>query len=146
MNQPVYQSFYSPKEERYVFESIGTKGKILKVVKFFEINENLYNLGFGDFDLTTNQIDDEVVTDNGDLVKVLATVVSLALNFLDENPMAFIFFEGSTQNRTQLYQWMINRYYDDLINRIEIYGVNNGEYESYQKTQDYESFLIRKLF
>jgi hypothetical protein len=55
----------------------------------------LYNLGFGDFDPITNQIDDKVVSDNGDLIKVMATVISLALKFLDDNPMAMVFFEGS---------------------------------------------------
>jgi hypothetical protein len=146
MNQPVYQSTYSTKEERYIFESIGTKGKILKVVKFFEIDENLYNLGFGDFDPITNQIDDKVVSDNGDLIKVMATVIGLALKFLDDNPMAMVFFEGSTPQRTQFYQWIINRYYDDMVEIIEIYGVSNGESEPFQKTKVYESFLIQKLF
>jgi hypothetical protein len=113
---------------------------------FFEIDENLYNLGFGDFDAITNQIDDKVVSDNGDLIKVMATVISLALKFLDDNPIAFIFFEGSTPQRTQFYQWIINRYYDDVIHTIKIYGVNNGASEPFQKTKVYESFLIQKLF
>lgn len=146
MNYPTYQSTYSPKEDRYVFESIGKKGKILKVVKFFEIQENLYNLGFGDFDSFTNQVDDKVVSDNGDLIKVIATVISLTVKFLEENPTSLIFFEGSTPQRTQFYQWVINRYYEEMTELIEVYGIKNGESEPFQKTEVYESFLIQKLF
>ena len=146
MNKPVYQSIYSTKEERYIFESIGTKGKILKVVKFFEIQENVYNLGFGDFDPITNQVDDKVVSDNGDLIKVMATIISLTIKFLDDNPLALVFFKGSTTHRTQFYQWIINRYYEEVTEIIEIYGVNDGELELFQKTKTYESFLIKKLF
>ena len=146
MNQPVYQSVYSTKEERYIFESIGTKGKILKVVKFFEIQENVYSLGFGDFDPITNQVDDKVVSDNGDLIKVMATIIRLTIKFLDDNPSVLIFFEGGTPQRTQFYQWIINRYYDEIIETIKIYGINDGEPELFQKSKIYESFLIQKLF
>ena len=146
MNKPVYQSIYSTKEERYIFESIGTKGKILKVVKFFEIQENVYNLGFGDFDPITNQVDDKVVSDNGDLIKVIATIISLTIKFLDDNPIALVFFEGSTPQRTQFYQWIINRYHNEIIETLKIYGVNDGEPELFQKSKTYESFLIQKLF
>lgn len=67
MNEPVYETIYSTNEDRYTFESVGKKGIILKVVKFVEIYNNIYNFGFGDFDPITNKIDDKVVSDNGDL-------------------------------------------------------------------------------
>lgn len=41
---------------------------------FYETN--LYNLAFGDKNPLTGEIDDKIVTDNGDSEKVLATVVA----------------------------------------------------------------------
>ena len=146
MNHPVYEVNYSQKEDRYVFESIGKKGIILKVVKFVELQGNIYNLGFGDFDPNTNQVDDIVVTDNGDTVKVLATIVSIVIDFLSKNPTSFVFFEGSTESRTRLYQIAINLYYNEFIKMFEMYGLNNGQPESFQKNKSYESFLIKKMF
>jgi len=51
----------------FEFLSEGRKGKIVKVVQFQQMNlENLYNLAFGDKNVDTGALDDEVVTDNGD--------------------------------------------------------------------------------
>lgn len=40
-----------------------------------------FNLGFGDLDLQTREINDEITTNNGDGPKVLATVVSTMDSF-----------------------------------------------------------------
>jgi hypothetical protein len=146
MNQPTYDIEYLFDKDSYVFESIGPNGSIYKVVIFSEIENGKYNLGFGDYDLLTNDIDDKIVSDNGDMVKVIATVVGIALKFLSENPMTYIYIKGSTTLRTQLYNRIINRNYDDLIHSYEIYGSQNDISEVLQKNTPYESFLIRKLF
>jgi hypothetical protein len=146
MNQPTYNVEYLFDKDSYVFESIGPNGSIYKVVIFSEIENGKYNLGFGDYDLLTNDIDDKIVSDNGDMVKVIATVVGIALKFLSENPMTYIYIKGSTTLRTQLYNRIINRNYDDLIQSYEIYGSQNDISEVFQKNTPYESFLIRKLF
>ena len=147
MNQPTYDVEYVSDKDQYIFESIGTNGSIFKVVIFSDIGNNLYNLGFGDYDPITNEIDDKVVSDNGDMVKVIATVVGIALKFLAENPMTYIHIEGSSSLRTQLYNRILNRNYDDLIDLYEIYGSKNNDIpEIFQKNTPYESFLIRKLF
>jgi hypothetical protein len=146
MNQPTYDIEYLFDKDSYVFESIGPNGSIYKVVIFSEIENGKYNLGFGDYDLLTNDIDDKIVSDNGDMVKVIATVVGIALKFLSENPMTYIYIKGSTTLRTQLYNIIINRNYDDLIQSYEIYGSQNDISEVFQKNTPYESFLIRKLF
>ena len=146
MNQPTYTVEYVLDKDRYIFESIGPRGSIFKVVIFSEIETETYNLGFGDYDPLTNEIDDKVVSDNGDIIKVIATVVGVALKFLAENPMTYIHIEGSSPLRTQLYNRIINRNYEDLFQTYEIYGFKNEEFEAFQKNTQYESFLIRKLF
>jgi hypothetical protein len=146
MNQPTYTVKFDTDNDYYIFESIGRYGSIFKVVAFSKIQSNVYNFGFGDYDIQTKAIDDKSISDNGDMVKVLATVIDIALKFLSENPLIYILIEGSSQIRTQLYQRILNTYYDDLIDSHEMYGFRNGAYESFQKNVAYESFLIRKLF
>ncbi len=146
MIQPTYKIEYVPEKDRYVFESIGPQGIITKVVMFSEMDDNIYNFGFGDYDYQTELISYTAVSDNGDIVKVLATVISIAVKFLSENLMSYIYIEGSDSVRTQLYQRIINRYYERLIPTYEIFGLIEGEPEPFQKDKSYESFLIRKLF
>src|SRR5690554_6790835 len=70
---------YSAENELMYFEffSQGTKGKVKKIIEFSETNvKDVFNLAFGDFDDKTQRISDRVVTNNGDSLKVLATVAS----------------------------------------------------------------------
>ena len=69
------------KQERYelesaqsltVFEfvSVGRKGKIHKIIQFSLTNlKDFYNLGFGDKDEQTGEIDDLSISNNGDTKK-----------------------------------------------------------------------------
>lgn len=73
----------------FEFLSEGPKGKIEKIIQFsLVLEDNLYNLAFGDKNQVTGQIDDKVVTDNGDSEKVLATVVAAVDAFCDRFPDA----------------------------------------------------------
>jgi hypothetical protein len=146
MTEPIYPIKFSKKKKTYRFKSVGRKGIIPKVVKFTEIQDNIFNLGFGDFDEKSQSIDDKKVSDNGDMVKVLATVVSITELFLNENPDVWIYVEGSTPSRTRLYQIAINKFFESFILKFEIYGSVNGVYEPFQKNIQYESFLIKNLF
>ena len=146
MNQPTYTVKFDEDNDYYIFESVGKNGSIFKVVAFSKIQYNVYNFGFGDYDIQTKAINDESISDNGDMVKVLATVIDIALRFLTENPMIYILIEGSSKTRIQLYRRILNTYYDDLVDSHEIYGFKNGNFEEFQKNTSYESFLIRKLF
>lgn len=88
MNYPSYK--YVTEESYFSFEfvSVGVKGKIKKVVQYTEMSvKGFYNLGFGDYNEETKEIDDEVVTNNGDGLKVLATVVSTLYAFTGKNPV-----------------------------------------------------------
>ena len=84
----------------YEFLSEGPKGKIQKIIQFSLVNQidNVYNLAFGDKDFLTGEINDVVVTDNGDSEKVLATVVAAVYAFCDYYPEAWIYGEHSSQD------------------------------------------------
>lgn len=145
MNKPKYEINYSPVDEIYTFTSIGPKGEIKKAVQIYEYQENVFNLGFGDLDVATDEIDDNAESGNHDTEMVLATVISIAMNFLQRNPLASITFKGNSVSRNRLYQIAINVYYEEFIEYLEIFGSMNGDLEPYQKQKKYESFLIRKL-
>lgn len=94
----------------YKFISTGKK-VVQKVVDFSLLKgENSFNLGFGDL-LPDGSIDDMVNTNNGDLVKTFATVVAIAVDFLEHNPHTIIYFTGSTESRTNLYAEILRRNY-----------------------------------
>ena len=84
MKLPRYE--LKAEQELFVFEFVseGPNGRILKLIKFGETAiENVYNLAFGDKDLLTGEFDDNIVSNNGDSEKVLATVVSAVYSFTD---------------------------------------------------------------
>ena len=84
----------------YTFESVGEK-VIQKMVVYTRIENPtdiglpydsiVYNLGFGDWNEETNQLDDQITSKNGDTEKVLATVAETANEFWVEYPNASIF-------------------------------------------------------
>ncbi|MCF2500535.1 DUF6934 family protein [Dyadobacter chenhuakuii] len=145
MNHQHYVFKYGGKKNTFSFISLGKRGRIKKVVQFRLIENNVYNLGFGDYSEEFDTLDDQVVTDNGDMEKVLATVIAVMEHFLKRNPEVRIFLTGSTPSRTRLYQIIISSHYDDLALHFEIYGFQQEQWLPFLKNVNYESFLILKL-
>ena len=146
MNLPKYQ--LSAEKSLMVFEfvSVGRKGKIPKLIKFSETHiEGIFNLGFGDKDVKTDEVDDLKVSNNGDSEKVLATVVSAVYAFTDVYPEVWVYASGSTASRTRLYRMGINKYYEEVINDFEVYGLFNGQWITFDKKTEFEAFLVRRL-
>lgn len=87
---------------RYVFISEG-KRSIEKIVEFTPLQiSNTFNIAFGDA-LPDGSIDDMANSNNGDIIKVLSTVVKILEDFTDRFPESTVFFAGSTAERTMLY-------------------------------------------
>lgn len=105
----------------------------------------LFNLGFGDYDFANDTIDDKAESENGDAEKVLATVFGILLRFLSDNPDKNVFISGSTPIRIRLYRMIINKYFEEFSQSLEILGGNDFEFEPFQKNKSYESFLVKKL-
>ncbi len=130
----------------FEFNSIGKKGTIKKIIKFSETSEKgIYNLGFGDKIPNTLDVDDTVITDNGDRDKVLATVVSAIYAFTDKHPDALVFATGSTPSRTRLYQIAVSSYYEELTADFEIYGLHKGQWMVFEKNMKVEALLAKRL-
>ncbi len=130
----------------FEFMSQGIRGIIPKLIIYSETHlHNFYNLGFGDKDEITGQIDDEVVTNNGDSEKVLATVASTLYTFTDKFPEAMVFVTGSTKARTRLYRMGISNYLEQIAEDFEVFGLVEGEnWQPFQKQIEFEAFLVKR--
>jgi len=130
----------------FKFESEGPKGKIKKIVRFSPENANgitYFNLGFGDLNEETGQIDDLAISNNSDRNKILATVAATVLEFTQHFPDVMIYFKGSTTSRTRLYQMGITSNWKEIETIFHVYGyVSNNGWQSFKKNVSYEAFLI----
>ena len=130
--------------EVFEFVSVGTKGKIPKLVQYTPTNyKDLYNLGFGDKNIETGEIDDNIISNNGDSEKVLATVVATLYAFIDKHNEAMVYATGSTKSRTRLYRMGITKYLDEIKQDFEIYGELESGWEEFQKDVEYEAFFVK---
>lgn len=128
----------------FEFVSEGPKGEIPKLIKYSETNlKDLYNLAFGDKNLKTGEIDDTIVSNNGDSEKALATVVSTVYAFCDKHPESWIFATGSSKSRTRLYRMGITKYIDEVEKDFDVYGLRDNEWEEFVKEIEYDAFLVK---
>ncbi len=129
----------------FEFLSEGPRGQIIKLVQFQQMNlPNLYNLAFGDLNILTRQLDDKIVTDNGDSEKVLATVVACVYAFTGQYANACIYATGSSATKTRLYRMGINKYFDMVEKDFDIMGEHLSEWEWYEKGKNYQAFAVHR--
>jgi hypothetical protein len=132
----------------FSFVSEGPKGEI-KIVVQFNATENpaIYNLAFGNL-LEDGSVDDTIKNDNKDRNKVLATVAATVYEFTSKYPEKFIFFTGSTPERTRLYRMALTNNLDELGLDFEILGVvlhpENYSVEKLIKGKDYFGFMVKR--
>ena len=145
MELPKYPLASGEKLMTFEFISEGPKGLIHKLVQFKQTNlRDVYNLAFGDKDYTTGEIDDTVISNNGDSEKVLATVVATVYAITDKHPGAIIYATGSTKARTRLYRMGIAKYFSEVTKDFEILGERNDDWETFRKNIDYDGFLVKR--
>ena len=147
MNKPKY--LYKSEEffKVYSFTSEGPKGQVKKMIQYTDTGtENVYNLAFGDYDEETKSINDLSITNNGDSLKVLATVASTIYAFIEKYPQALIFATGSTSVRTRLYRMGITNNLSEIKKDFKIYGltITDNNWEEFIVGEDYEAFLITR--
>ncbi|MEO7311060.1 MAG: hypothetical protein ABIX01_11730 [Chitinophagaceae bacterium] len=138
----------SPDFIEYEFTSIGPKGEIPKIIQFNTTNNpEIFNLAFGN-KKEDGSLDDFAKDDNKDRNKILATVVSVIDLFFSAYPGKWIFFSGSTIERTRLYRMAITINLSELSADFQIFGLLQ-DMEAFvkvpfEKGVDYFGFLVRK--
>ncbi|MBC7552712.1 MAG: hypothetical protein H7257_01905 [Taibaiella sp.] len=137
------------KSIKYLFFSRGDSD-IFKAVAFDYIQDfkgyPLFNLGFGDYILETEEIDDSVNSNNGDMHTVFYTVLSTVPKFFVVHPNALMVVEGSDHThdfwdkckkdckknctdtcknlnrRIKTYRYFVNKNYATLIKDYSFFG------------------------
>lgn len=130
----------------YEFTSIGPKGTIPKIVQFTAYDEDIFNLAFGTKKLD-GSLDDLARDNNNDRNKILATIVFVLRVFLDKYPNKWVYFTGSTLERTRLYRRAITLNIDELSVDFEIVGTFTAEHRynhiPFEKGVNFFAFLVR---
>jgi hypothetical protein len=128
---------------RFEFESVSLDRRIRKAVEFTQIpnNNEIWNLGFGDIQ-EDGTIDDLVVSNNGDMDKILATVIQTIIYFFTHRPKETVLFLGSTQSRTRLYKIVISKNINSISELFVVRGILNEEIIDFVPELNYEAFLI----
>ena len=146
MKKTLYQYKAEDHFEYFEFYSEGPKGIIKKVVEYQKTrDEFVYNLAFGDFDEVAKEFNDLSITNNGDSLKVLATVASTDYAFTDKHPNAKIIATGSTSVTTRLYRKGITNSLDEISQDYAIFRFTKNEtWVKFEIGQDYETFLVSK--
>lgn len=138
-----YQILTSRNQKVYEFTSVGSKGHVLKRITFSKMTTtNLFNLALGDVDKETGKVNYDIITNNGDRNKILATVAASIHTFFSRYPDYAIHLTGNTPSRTRLYQIAITTYFDELSLDFHILGKLKGEVLRLQKGVNFEAFFI----
>lgn len=120
------------------------KERFQKIVQYTPTNyRDLYNIGFGDKNIETGEIDDTIISNNGDSDNVLATVVATLFAFIDKHKQAMVYATGSTKSRTRLYRMGITKYLDEIKEDFEIFGELENGWKEFQIDVEYEAFLVK---
>jgi hypothetical protein len=141
MIEETYRYVQVPDELVYVFRSEGINGVIKKIVIFTPIGKNKWNLGFGDWQ--NNDIDDKVMTNNHDVVKVIGTVAKITYAFFEKYPDAFLIIKPVDEKRKKLYNIVFQRHYQTLISEFKIVAqIKKRQKEVYLPKKMYDRFEL----
>jgi len=145
MHYDRYETRRSDNALTFEFVSQGIKGDIEKLVVYSKIDlAGMFNLGFGDKIGLIGDFDDQAVTNNGDSLKVMATVAATLYPFTDRFPDAKVYVKGSTKARTRLYRMGISDNLEIINFDFHIYGLRDGYWEKFTLGIDYEAFLVAR--
>lgn len=162
---------------RFFFISKGHQ-EIIKVIQYTYLQKlygkDVYNLGFGDYDLDNDSIIDNVNTNNGDAYKVFNTVLASILIFFENYRNSILMVQGSDggpefirncrltcskkcisgcknyNRRINVYKAYIDKNFNHLNTDYQFIGGITNDLEEiilhpYEPSENYESvFLFQK--
>ena len=154
MNVKPYAISYDSKRVTFGFQSVSNRQTIEKIVLFSPIVETaaVFNLALCDLD-ENGELRDDIVSNNDDLEKVMATMIIIIGLFFEANPDKKVFFEGNSPARTRLYQIAINKIFDNhsllkVLPKIKLSlskEIRIIPLSLYQKNQYYDGHKYRKI-
>jgi hypothetical protein len=142
MKKVSYPFLHNQEKWYFEFESIGSKGVITKIVLFTKIKNRLWNLGFGD--KLEDDWDDEVISNNGDLIKVIATVAAIANDFSEKWPARVIFIDPVDEKRKSLYNAVFKRNQTEIEQTFQILGFYRKHWRPFDAQKMFDKFQISR--
>ncbi len=142
-----YYPFERPiSEVRYNFKSVSNEKEVSKRIIFTTSDyQNFYNLALVDV-FEDGSISDITETRNKDMITVLATVIKIIEEFLNQYPETFIIFQGSDERRQRLYRLIISREMPNIQKKFIVLGGFDGfQPKPFQINQEYDYFIISKI-
>jgi hypothetical protein len=124
----------------YGFNSEGINGVILKIVIFTPMRNRKWNLGFGDWQ--NNDVDDVVMTNNHDIVKVIGTVAKITYDFFEKYPNAVVVIKPVDEKRKKLYNIVFQRHFKVMMNDFQIVAKKGSRKKIYFPEKMYDSFEL----
>ena len=131
-------------DAHFIFKSKGNEGIVLKMVILSHIGQERWNLGFGDLNLKTGDIDDAVMSDNHDAAKVMRTVAKAAYVFLETYPNRTVFIEPVDMKRKRFYNAVFQRYYKEVEPIFDLFGLIGEISEVYSPKIIYDFFELKR--
>ena len=113
----------------FSFHSEGIQGKILKIVIFTHLDNGKWNLAFGDW--KNKNLDDKVMSNNEDVVKVIGTVAKAAYKFFENYPDATLEIKPVDEKRKKLYNIAFQRHFHEIVANFQIFGCVESQIEIY---------------
>jgi len=99
-------------------------------------------LGFGDLD--DGQIDDAVVSNNADLVKIMNTIASTLYSFTEQYPGSKVYIEPVDKKRSNLYHHIFRRRFGEIQPLFIIKGLTAGGWKDYLPGNRYLAFELER--
>jgi len=87
-----------------------------------ELLPNVYNLAFGPL-TQKGRIDDKVQLNHKDYSKTFSTILLAGLSYMNSHKDHYLGVDGSTNSRAYLYYTFLQRNYEYLDQRFNIYGL-----------------------
>jgi len=177
----VHNSYYlieAAKERESIVYSFLSTGKkdIVKAIEFRYVSELMnmpvYNLGFGDYNIDTDEICDQIISNNGDAYVVFNTVLRSIPCFFRHYPEALLLVQGSDdgiefvancriscrkrcleicknrKRRIAAYRGYLNKHFESLSATYLFWGgsINADQQiivEPFEKYKEYDSVFVK---
>lgn len=143
MHLETYPIISDQQHKNYEFISQGPRGTIKKAVQYKHLGFNVFNLAFGDWDEKLQQLQDDIRSNNKDRTKVLATVATTVIDFLEHHKHSIIVCKGNTPAKTRLYQMGINSVWPAISHLFEVEGYADDIWQPFSSQKNYEAFSLK---
>lgn len=139
----------------FEFTSIGKNGSIHKAVKYSKtLNDNVYNLGFGDIIFSNEatgevEVDDTGLSNNDDFETIINTVVYSAYIFSSFYPNVYMLFGSTATAKMRLYRMFLSRNLTEITKNFIVFGAMHNDQGQlvnvpFMASQDVEGYFVRR--